>query len=84
MTPEDFIWARDSLGMTNAELAPVLRVSGPRTLQKWASGTRAVPGPVAALLDVLLARPDLVKIAKGVDTGARRAHKIRQSKSLTK
>jgi DNA-binding transcriptional regulator YiaG len=49
MTNLEFQAEQSKLGLTNAEAAKLCRVSI-RTVEKWRQGTRAVPGPVIALL----------------------------------
>lgn len=55
MTPEEFKAARTRLGWTASEAARVLDVSGSRTVYKWESGERRIPGPVSVLVRALLA-----------------------------
>lgn len=57
MSPDDFRARREALGLTQSELAALLRVSK-KTVQRWEApgnlvSARNVPGPVAALLDAL-------------------------------
>lgn len=51
----------DRLGLRQVELARLLDVS-PRTVSLWATGETAVPGPVAAYLRVVQARPDALHV----------------------
>lgn len=57
MTAHECEAARAKLGLTQEQLAGILRVDGDRTVRRWESEERKVPGPVAALLDLLLACP---------------------------
>lgn len=52
MTGEELRATRLRMGWTPEELAAVLRVSK-AGVYSWETGRRAVPGPVAVLLDVL-------------------------------
>jgi len=64
VTPNEFQKIRDDLGMTNAEIARLLRVSGPRTVQKWLTGERTIYAPVALLLKILHECPTARDIAR--------------------
>lgn len=55
MTPGDLRAARHALGLSAAGLARIVRVQGSRTVQKWEAGDRAIPGPVAVLVEALMA-----------------------------
>ena len=55
MTADAFRAALAGLGLSPANFAQVAIVS-PRAVQRWLDGTRAVPGPVVALLRLLTAR----------------------------
>ena len=50
MTPQVFRAALRDLQMTQVRAAEFLRVQ-PTTVNRWARGTRKVPGPVAAALE---------------------------------
>lgn len=57
MTHEDFRARREALGLSQADLAALLRVDR-KTVQRWEAPrnlvyARDVPGPVAALMDAL-------------------------------
>jgi DNA-binding transcriptional regulator YiaG len=52
MTPDQFRAALADLGLSQAGFARLAQVN-PRTVRRWCDGTRAVPGPVVALLGVL-------------------------------
>ena len=51
MHSEEFKAQQKKLGLTNAQMARLCRVSL-RTVEKWRQGTRSVPGPVTALLEL--------------------------------
>ena len=53
MTPDQFRAALARLGLSQAGFARKALVDA-RTVRRWCSGTRAVPGPVVALLDMLM------------------------------
>lgn len=56
MTPDQFREARLRLGLTQSEMADRLGIDGEhraRTVRRWESGERAIPGPVALLLNSL-------------------------------
>jgi len=55
MTPERFREIRTALRMTADEMAATLRLEGGRAIRRYEAGDRAIPGPVAALMDVLAA-----------------------------
>lgn len=48
---EKFKAQQAKLGLTNVQMARLCRVSL-RTVEKWRQGTRSVPGPVTALLEL--------------------------------
>ena len=54
MNPEELKRAHHRLGLTAASAAGIFRVSGHRTVQKWWSGERAIPGPVLVLTEALI------------------------------
>lgn len=53
MTPADFKAIRQQATMTQAELATWLRLAGFRVVQRYESGDRKIPGPVAKLMELL-------------------------------
>lgn len=55
MTADQFRAALAGLGLTQAGFARVALVDA-RTVRRWCEGTRAVPGPVVALLALLVER----------------------------
>lgn len=60
MTGAEFMGIRKSLGMTKAEMARALRVSGTRTIHRWESGRR-VPGPVSIVMEFFAAYPPWIQ-----------------------
>lgn len=71
-TPEEsFKAARRKLGLSTAQLGKVIRVN-PATVRRWEmdpkyNSHRAIPGPVAVLLDWLAdgIKPKLPKVRRG-------------------
>lgn len=53
MTPETFKRIRKKLGMTQTQLAAVLRVDDIRTIRRWEKGERPVSGPASYLMELL-------------------------------
>ena len=60
MTPDEFAAARAAWGLTQAELAIVLKVSEGRTVRKWEYGERPIEGLVLFAMEALLSgyRPE--------------------------
>jgi DNA-binding transcriptional regulator YiaG len=52
MTPDQFRAALADLGLSQAGFARKAMVNA-RTVRRWCDGTRAVPGPVVALLQIM-------------------------------
>ena len=53
MTPVEFREARHKLGLSCAKLAALFKVSDGRTVRRWESGERDIPGPAQVLMDWL-------------------------------
>jgi hypothetical protein len=53
MTPDQFRAALADLGLSQAGFARLAMVDA-RTVRRWCDGTRAVPGPVVALLGMMV------------------------------
>lgn len=54
MTPVTFKRIRtERLGMTQTQLAAVLRIDDIRTIRRWEKGDRAISGPVTYLMELL-------------------------------
>ena len=52
MTPDQFRAALADLRLSQANFARIAMVDA-RTVRRWCNGTRAVPGPVVALLGMM-------------------------------
>jgi predicted transcriptional regulator len=70
MTPTEFKSIRQGAGLSTAQLAVLLRISGSRSICRWEDGTRAVSGPVSLLME-------MIRDGK-VNTPAERCKKRRQ------
>lgn len=53
MTPTEFKAIRNRAGLTQSQLARLLRVAGPRIVRKWELGEREISGPVSLLMEML-------------------------------
>jgi DNA-binding transcriptional regulator YiaG len=53
MNPATFQRIRAKLGMTQTQLAAVLRIEDIRTIRRWERGERAISGPVSLLMELL-------------------------------
>lgn len=53
MTPSQFKSIRQRAGLTQSDLAAVLRISDLRTIRKWEAGERSISGPVSLLMEML-------------------------------
>jgi len=54
MTPNTFKRIRtERLGMTQTQLAAVLRIDDIRTIRRWEKGEREISGPVSYLMELL-------------------------------
>jgi DNA-binding transcriptional regulator YiaG len=62
MTPDQLRAALAELKETQAGFARLAMVDA-RTVRRWCDGTRAVPGPVVALLRVMMAKDECRSIA---------------------
>ena len=56
MTPDQFRAALADLGLSQVGFARIALVDA-RTVRRWCDGTRAVPGPVVALLGMMQDNP---------------------------
>lgn len=56
MTPKDIRDARREMGITQHDLATLLRMGGDgkRAVRRWESGEREVSGPASVAIDALL------------------------------
>lgn len=53
MTPATFNRIRKKLGMTQTQLAAVLRIGDIQTIRRWEKGRRGISGPVSLLMELL-------------------------------
>jgi len=53
MTPTTFKAIRERAGLTQDQLACLLRLSDSRSIRRYEDGSRAVSGPVAILMELL-------------------------------
>jgi DNA-binding transcriptional regulator YiaG len=53
MTPATFHAIRQRAGLTQSELARLLRIEDIRSIRKWEKGERAISGPVSLLMEML-------------------------------
>ena len=65
MTPTLFRAARVRLGLSQAQLARVLRVGSDRTVRKWEGGEREIPGPAVVLMEIFAEFPRVFRIFSG-------------------
>lgn len=63
MSADEYLAALDTLGFSQQGFAKAVGAS-PRTGQKWGLGESRIPGPVAVLLRLLMARPELVALLR--------------------
>ncbi len=55
MTPSDLKSARHALGLSAEGFARLVRVESGRTVRRWEAGDSDIPGPVAVLVEAILA-----------------------------
>jgi DNA-binding transcriptional regulator YiaG len=55
MDPAELKFARNALGLSAEGFARLVRVESGRTVRRWESGERDIPGPVTVIVDLLLA-----------------------------
>lgn len=53
MTPATFKAIRERAGLTQGQLATLLRLSDSRTIRRYEDGSREVSGPIAILMELL-------------------------------
>ena len=58
MTGEEFRLIREELGVTQARIAEIFKVT-PRSIRHWESGDREIPGPAEVLIEALQVVIDL-------------------------
>ena len=64
---EIFRRCREALGLSQAEIAAALNVSGGRTVRKWETGERAIPGPAWVALRYMLREHRQRELADAVE-----------------
>jgi DNA-binding transcriptional regulator YiaG len=69
MTPADLKEARHKLGLSAEGFARLVRVESGRTVRRWESGERDIPGPVLVILDLIEAIPAVRKKLAPQSTG---------------
>jgi DNA-binding transcriptional regulator YiaG len=65
MTKEEFKRGIDRIGYSQEGFARLVGAS-PRTGQKWALGETRIPGAVAILLRLMLARPEIKPVIEDI------------------
>lgn len=55
MTPTELKSIRHALGLSAGGFASLVRVQSGRTVRRWESGERDIPGPVTVLCEALIA-----------------------------
>lgn len=63
MTGPELKSTRHALGLTAEGFARLVRVESGRTVRRWESGERDIPGPVLALLDLIERCPEAKALA---------------------
>lgn len=53
MTPAAIKSIRERAGLTQGQLATLLRIEDSRTIRRWETGERAVSGPASLILEML-------------------------------
>ena len=53
MTPATFKAIRQRAGLTQSQLASLLRIADGRAIRRWEAGERQVSGPVTILMEML-------------------------------
>lgn len=54
MTPSEFREGRLTLGLSQSQLARLFLVSSARTIRRWETGERDIPGPAVVLMRWLI------------------------------
>lgn len=72
MDAAEFRDGLDALGLTQGRFARIVGAA-PRTGQKWALGEARIPGSVAILIRLLIARPELLSVVEALGAPPRRA-----------
>ena len=53
MTPPGLKAIRTRYGLTQRQLATILRIEDERTVRRWEAGDRAISGPASILLELM-------------------------------
>tara|TARA_R100001086_G_scaffold180400_7_gene100202 strand:- start:135 stop:356 length:222 start_codon:yes stop_codon:yes gene_type:complete len=53
MTPTEIKSIRERAGLTQDQLARMLRISDSRSIRRWEDGSRKVSGPVSILMEMI-------------------------------
>lgn len=53
MTPAELLAIRTRYGLSQTEMARILRVSDLRTVRRWEKGERAISGPASIVLELM-------------------------------
>mgnify|MGYP003153195765 CR=1 FL=1 len=53
MTPTELKSIRERFGLTQSDLAAILRISDIRTVRRWEQGERPISGPVQVVLELI-------------------------------
>jgi len=53
MTPTELKAIRQRYGLTQSDLARILRIEDGRTVRRWEAGDRAISGPATVLLELM-------------------------------
>jgi DNA-binding transcriptional regulator YiaG len=61
VTPDELKDARHALGLSAESFARVVNVESGRTVRRWESGERDIPGPVQVIVDLALNIPAVRK-----------------------
>jgi DNA-binding transcriptional regulator YiaG len=65
LTPNQLKSARAKLGdLKTAELAQIIGLRWDRTVRKWEAGERAIPEPVAILVNLFIENPVLITMSE--------------------
>jgi len=54
MTPDELKDARKALGLSAEKFAKMVRIESGRTVRRWESGDRDIPGPVVVIVEALM------------------------------
>ncbi|MEM7652404.1 MAG: helix-turn-helix domain-containing protein [Pseudomonadota bacterium] len=70
MSPKEFKEARHALGLSAKGMARALKVESGRTIRRWESGERDIPGPAIVAVQFMIklgvTEPDEVSVAQTV------------------